>query len=153
MKTTTVHLQIELLRESWNQLTVLLEDYAKQMGLTYSGLMVLDLIYSSNGPWTQKQLCEKTFLPKQTINSIITGFYRKGLIELHEIPEDRRNKAVVLTMTGNRYAEDHIRFIQQAELQAIGNLDTEQRELLVKGTKQYMENFQSALKCKNKCAG
>ncbi|MDR2460075.1 MAG: hypothetical protein LBE38_04735 [Deltaproteobacteria bacterium] len=33
----------------------------------------------------QKTLCDESFLPKQTVNQIITSFYKQGLVELAEV--------------------------------------------------------------------
>lgn len=61
-------------------LDLIYEDYAKAVHMPYTSLRILNLI-AREEVRTQKAICEHTFLPKQTVNSIITGFYRKGLVE------------------------------------------------------------------------
>ena len=63
------------------------EDYAKSVGLSYTSLCILNAIYESDG-CTQKQLCSLCFLPKQTVNAAVTGFYDKGWLRMQELPED-----------------------------------------------------------------
>lgn len=142
---STVHAQAKLLRDYLNQLNIVMEEYAKQMGLSYTSLNILSFIYSSEEPCTQKMICEHVCLPKQTVNSIITNFYRAGLVELRELPKDRRNKAVRLTELGQKYAQENIAFIHQAELSAMEKLDHNLRTALLEGTKRYKESFQSLL--------
>lgn len=42
--------------------------------------------------YTQKFIAKQMFLSKQTINSGITAFGKQGIVGLHELPEDRRQK-------------------------------------------------------------
>ena len=53
------------------------EDYAKSVGLSYTSLSVLEAIHALPD-CTQKQLCQLCFLPKQTVNAVVTSFYKKG---------------------------------------------------------------------------
>lgn len=153
MENFTLQAQMKLLRESWNQMNIAFEEYAKKMGLSYTSLMVLTIIYSSEESCTQKMICERTLLPKQTVNSIITSFYKNHIVELHELPWDRRNKAVVLTEAGKKFAGAIIMRLQSAELAAIKELDTAQRTALIEGTKCYKENFQNVLNEKKVSVG
>jgi DNA-binding MarR family transcriptional regulator len=71
------------------------EDYARTLDISYTSLQILTMIMFTE-ECTQKTICEKTFLPKQTVNAVIIGFYKKGIIELRELPSDRRNKTIHL---------------------------------------------------------
>ena len=53
------------------------EEYARRVGLSYTSLAVLSTLYDAEN-CTQKMLCERCFLPKQTVNAAITAFYKKG---------------------------------------------------------------------------
>lgn len=94
---------------------------------------------------TQKLICEQTFLPKQTVNAVITGFYKKGLVELHELPSDRRNKTIHLTEKGVAYAEQIIPQIREAEYAAFESLTIEQRTRLMEGMRLYTKYFRDAM--------
>lgn len=54
------------------------EEYAKSVGLSYTGLIVLYEIYEIEN-CTQKKLGEYCFIPKQTVNAVVTSFYKKRL--------------------------------------------------------------------------
>lgn len=79
--------------EVWQGLHVICKDYARSMAVPYTTLLILTIITQSNG-CTQKDICEKTFLPCQTVDTIITGFHQHGWITLRELPEDRRVKRI-----------------------------------------------------------
>ncbi len=84
------------------------EDYARSVGLSYTSLSILSALYGAEN-CTQKMLCESCFLPKQTVNTAITAFYKKGWVRLEELPEDRRNKTIHFTPEGQAAADEIMR--------------------------------------------
>ena len=128
--------------QAWN---ASYEEYAKSVGLSFTSLTILSAIYRTE-KCTQKLLAEQCFLPKQTVNAVITGFYKKGWVELRELPEDRRNKTVHLTGTGAAEAERILRRVRQSEQQAMSRLTEKERALLLSATKRYITGCQNAMK-------
>ena len=61
--------------DAWQSLSVIYEDYARRSGISYNGLCILDAIQQTEN-CTQKFICEKTLMPKQTVNNVITAFYK-----------------------------------------------------------------------------
>ena len=120
------------------------DDYARSVNIPYTNLYILSMI-SKNDECTQKIICERTFLPKQTVNAIITGFYKKGLVELRELPSDRRNKTIHLTNEGKEYIKEIISHIQDAEYAAMKSLSEEQRKVLIESLYIYKEAFKKAM--------
>ena len=121
--------------QTWNRTY---EDYAKSVGLSYTSLSVLSMIYATEN-CTQKMICETRFLPKQTVNSIVTSFYKKGWLKLKEMPDDRRNKIIVFTPEGRKEAERLVLPLRNAEKNAMKALSQEQREALTHVTRLYAE--------------
>ena len=117
------------------------EDYAKSVGLSYTSLCILNAIYESDG-CTQKQLCSLCFLPKQTVNAAVTGFYDKGWLRMQELPEDRRNKALHLTELGRSKAGRILQNLQECDRIAMCLLTEDEQEL----TRRYMSACISAMK-------
>ena len=70
---------------AWQSLSMIYEDYARKAGISYNSLYILYAIEQTQS-CTQKFICEKTLLPKQTVNNVITTFYKNGYIELMELP-------------------------------------------------------------------
>ena len=100
----------------------------------------------SNGNRTQKILTEQCFLPKQTVNAVITSFYKKGWVELRELPEDRRNKTVQLTEAGRTAVEPILQRAQQSEQLAMSRLTEEERAVLLSATRRYVTECREAMK-------
>ena len=121
------------------------EDYAKSVGLSYTSLCILNAIYETDG-CTQKQLCSLCFLPKQTVNAAVTGFYDKGWLRMQELPEDRRNKALHLTELGRSEAGRILQNLQECDRIAMGSLTESEQEQLLSLTRRYMSACISATK-------
>ena len=114
------------------------EEYAKSVGLSYTGLAILGILYESE-KCTQKMLC------RQTVNAVITSFYKKGWVRLEKLLEDRRNKAVSLTVAGRQQAGQILAPIYRSERQALCRLTEEERRGLLSATQKYVAGFKEML--------
>jgi DNA-binding MarR family transcriptional regulator len=117
--------------ESSRSIDKLYNQYAKSEGMTFLGYLILDIICSTPENCTQKLICEQTLLPKQTVNTIIRSFWEQGYVEMREIDSDRRNKAIRLSETGQKFADKVMKKISEAEEAAMGQLTHEQRQSLI----------------------
>ena len=121
------------------------EDYARSVGLSYTSLSILSALYGMES-CTQKMLCESCFLPKQTVNTTITAFYKKGWVRLEELPEDRRNKTIHFTPEGQAAADEIMQRVLESELKSMGALSESERLVLLSVTKRYVAGCKEAMK-------
>ncbi|MDR0637715.1 MAG: MarR family transcriptional regulator [Spirochaetaceae bacterium] len=136
--------QVKRLRDTLRELNRVYEDYARSVNIPYTTLHILTLITQMEN-CTQKAICERTFLPKQTVSNVITLFYKQGIVELKEVSADRRNKTIHLTKSGQQFADSLIPQIQNAEYEAMEKLTPKQRQALIEGIKIYGETFRQAM--------
>lgn len=129
---------------AWQSLSVIYEDYARKSGISYNSLYILNAI-QQNENCTQKLICEKTLLPKQTVNNVISAFYKSGYIELLELPENRRIKTIHLTEKGMEYANTLIPHIHQADQRAMQTLTEEQQDTLLRLIGTYVSAFRKEM--------
>ena len=116
---------------AWQGISVIYEDYARKCGISYNSLYILNaILYMPD--CTQKLICDKTLLPKQTVNNVITSFFKSGYIELRELPENRRIKTIHLTEKGMEYAQTLIPHIHEADCKAMAALTEEEQDTLLK---------------------
>lgn len=115
---------------AWQGLNIIYDDYARKAGISYNSLYILNAILQIKD-CTQKQICEKTLLPKQTVNNVVTAFYKSGYVELREFPENRRIKTIHLTKKGEKYANELIPHIHQADRVAMEALTEKQQDSLL----------------------
>ena len=130
--------------DAWQGISMVYEDYARSLGMSYTSLHILDTVYWNDG-CTQKQISEKTLLPKQTINNIITAYYKNGYVELRELPENRRVKTMHLTTAGKEYAESVIPQIHHANIRAMEKLSEEEQDEMIRLTERYMSAFHAEM--------
>ncbi len=121
------------------------EDYAKSVDLNFTSLSILSALYETEN-CTQKMLCEQCFLPKQTVNTAVTAFYKKGWIRMQELPEDRRNKTIHFTEEGRREAEQILQKVHESERTAMGGLSEEEQGLLLSLTRRYITVCKDTMK-------
>ena len=108
------------------------EAYAKKYNLSYTTLQLINLINEVED-CTQKKICELTFLPKQTVNSIITSLYKDELIDLILNPTNRRSKTIIFTPKGQTFVQNALPKVREAEISAMESLTEEERFIILKG--------------------
>lgn len=136
--------EVEQFSNEWQSITMTYSDYARSKGISYTSLQILRYITHTTD-CTQKSICKMSFLPKQTVNTIITGFYKKGYIELRELPEDRRTKTIHLTKKGQDYMDTFSPHIKKAECEAMQALSEEQRTMLIESIRLYGKVFREKI--------
>ena len=68
-------------------------------------------------------------LPKQTVNSVVSGMIKKGHVYLETIPGTRNKKVIRLTESGQKFGENVILKVYDAEQQAIDKISPQQLQL------------------------
>ena len=116
---------------------------AKRHGLTVNELFVLDILWFSPAGCTQKEICDRLSVNKQTVAAITGRFAKKGYVCLEEVPSDRRNKRVRLTGAGRAYAGAVIPPAADAENLAMARLGVKQLRELVRLTAKLTENMEN----------
>lgn len=129
---------------AWQSISTIYEDYARKSGVSYNSLYILNAIFYTEN-CTQKQICDKTLLPKQTVNNVITSFFKSGYIELRELSENRRIKTIHLTEEGMKYAKTLIPHIHKADIIAMESLTEEQQDILLKLMDIYVSAFRKEM--------
>lgn len=133
---------------TWQKLNHIYEEYAKQYGLTYISLFILQLIDDGT---TQKELCDTLYFPKQTVNKVIQSFEKKGYIELTENQKDGRSRSIMLTEKGKQFQGEVIPCIEQAELSAFAALSKEEQIIMTDLWQKYTDCcVDSIISSKNK---
>lgn len=133
----TLKEKADLLNQHWHSLNTYYGEYAKTVGFTYSSLTIFCVIYRTEN-CTQKIICEQTYLPKQTVNNIITNFYKNDYIYMVELPEDRRTKSIHLTAKGQELADQILPIVDQIEVDAMSQFTEEESDTLLELLQRYV---------------
>ncbi len=100
----------------WQEFNYVYEDWAKAHGVSVNSLLVLSAIHEGTEDCTQKKICLRWRIPKQTVNAVLKDYERKGFVELFPMQEDERNKLIRFTEKGKRYADGIISRLRKVEL-------------------------------------
>lgn len=100
--------------------------YAKSAGLSDTAFWILYSIVERKAPYTQKELCTSWFFPVQTVNSALKDLCKRGIIRLEAVPDNRRNKKLVLTEEGEALAAGVIAPLMKAERRAFERMGKEE---------------------------
>lgn len=114
-----------------------------------NGIIQYGTRYSDNDLWKSqlhaKDIAESCFLPKQTVNAVVTSFLKDGWVQLEELPSDRRNKTVNLTAEGLAKAREIMDKVHSCEITAMSQLTEDERDTLLKLTKTYIHKCSQAM--------
>ena len=128
-------------------LETIYDDYARTVGISDTTLFVLYLIRQYE-ECTQKIICEKTMLPKQTVNNVIKKLIEQGHVRLEPLRTNQKTKKIVFTESGKQYAKPLLEHIQIAESEAMNQFSKSQQEEFIKLMKMYDQAFQNAMQRK-----
>lgn len=114
--------------------------WSAEYNISYNEMLVLYTI-RENGYCTQKQICDSYLLPRQTINNVITGMRKNGILEPDKAHTSGREKAFRLSKYGKEYAKPLIEAMNEFEEKAVHIIGTDKLKTLTK----LMTEYDSAL--------
>ena len=121
------------------------EKLAKMHGITASSLFVLYMIKEYPDQCTQRLICEKLCFPKQTVNTILDSFEKKGYILKKISSYDKRNKNIFFTEAGQNYADSILSDMLYLEESAFSNMRLDERLAMLHGERAFLEQLTNAL--------
>lgn len=136
----------ERLMQQFQSMDKAYEDYARSKGLNYLSLMVLEEIYELGDGCTQKQIADDTHYPKQSVNLVVKAFLEDGVVELKELPENRKNKGITLTEKGRQLCDNIVVPLLQQEEMATREMRRDERLELIRLLELYGEAYCNRLK-------
>lgn len=113
-------------------------------GISYHEMLVLYTI-REKGFCIQKQICDSYILPRQTMNNVITGMRKNGLLELCSKYSKGREKAFVLSAKGKLYAAPFLVSLDTVESDAVKLLGANKLQALTDLLLEYDEALSKAL--------
>ena len=144
MKQEDIRKQLRKMNTINKEIDAIYNQLAKDHGLSSCAFWLMYSICEEEGQTTQKDLCERWLFSKQTVHSALRGLEQKGYISLVSSKDDRRNKFIVLTKSGNDFAKRHILHVFQIEETAFGHFGSEERALMLSINNKYLINLKEA---------
>lgn len=130
--------QIKLVNIALSGTLDLYRIWAKKHQLNYNALVIL---YTLNDykECTQKQICDWWALPKQTVHGILLDFEKRGYITITTSIENKRERLIAFTESGEIFASSILDRLHQMEENAMNKLGEEKRKQLIESNTKYYE--------------
>lgn len=106
--------KINELYSEWSKSIVLYTQWADKYKIGYPELIVLYALKTMNGV-TQKAITEAFGLLKPTVSTVVRDLKKRNLIVLEPCKNDKREKLVIFTEDGSRYADKIIQPLLKVE--------------------------------------
>lgn len=119
----------------------LYDEYAKRHGMLMKTLLVVNVLFYAKEGMTQKEICQRTFQSKQTVNLIVKNLLTNSYATVAELPEDGRSKQIWMTEAGRSYCEKVVRHITWAEDTAMSMFSPEEQKQLIDLSRTFTQNL------------
>ena len=113
------------------KLRALVDERARDMGLTLSRARLLMQLAKTDGP-IQSDLAGLLEIEQPTLVRLLDGLERTGMIERRAAPGDRRARRVFLTPVARAQAEDILAFLTELRADVLDGIDTEELEIALR---------------------
>ncbi len=132
--------KIDRIYEAVRKINQAYEIWAAAHGLTLYEMQIY-YVMSEKGDAviTQKALCMELDAPKTSINSIIKKQLQTGYIEMNVNPQNKREKVLSLTESGQKFAKELIEPLFQYEEEAASMIDELEMEAAIKAQNRFAD--------------
>lgn len=113
------------------KLRALVDERARDMGLTLSRARLLMQLAKADGP-IQTDLADLLDIEQPTLVRLLDGLERTGMIERRAAPGDRRARRVFLTPAARAQAEDILAFLTELRADVLDGVDREELEIALR---------------------
>ena len=132
-----------------DQQFALYDEFAKKNGILMNTLLVCNVLYYAKAGMTQHDICERTFLSKQTVNLNIKKLMKDGYVISENMPDNRKNKMISMTDKGRDYCGKVVSHIIWAENQAMSMFSSEEQNQLIDLSRTFTKNLEQLIKQDN----
>lgn len=137
--------QIDLINQKIKELNALYHLAAWKAKISDGELSIWSVLLYGEEEYSQLDLCEALFLPKQTINSLVTSMAKKGYVTLEHVPGTRNRKIIRLTEAGRAYGKENVQWIFDAEQKAMEDTDAQEISACISMMERYTKKLRNAL--------
>lgn len=126
--------QLTTLNQCDNELGKIYHNYAASYELSDTAFWLLYSIWDMGEGCTQRDICEKWFFKRQSINSAIKNLEAKGYLVLEDAHDNRKLKRIMLTETGRTFTKKVMEPIIDAEIASFQVFSEKERCMLIELT-------------------
>lgn len=135
----------EFSKEMWNcwrDLSFAYSSFARKMGVDTSELYVVDALWDEDEGISQRAICERCDMGKQTVSAIRKRLGARDFVTAHPSEADKRERIMVLTDEGREWWSQPIERMRELEVKAAESITAEEIGVFIKVVEQYAKTFQ-----------
>lgn len=118
---------------------------ALRSGVADGEVCIWSALFHNDKEYSQHDLCMLLSLPRQTVNSLVSGMRRRGYVDLEHMPGTRNRKVIRLTPSGQAFCEDEIKWLFEAEQAAMESASPEEIQICISMLEKYIARFRAEL--------
>lgn len=135
--------EVAQLNDLEKSIDALFDRAGAESGLPDSTFDILYALEVYGDDCSQKELCERCWIGKQTIHSAIQRLAGQGILEVR--PGQGRSTRVLLTDAGRALVDDKVRPVIEAEARVLESFAPEERDQLMRAFVRYRDVLQCEL--------
>lgn len=116
------------------------DELAKSSGISDTAFWIIYTIKNEKETYKQKDLCAMWSYSKQTIHSALKKLEEQNIIKLVSIPENRKDKKIILTKQGEKMAKELIEPVNEIEKKSLEKIS--KRKEFLNLFKKYIETME-----------
>lgn len=139
---TVIKNQLKTINRQIKEMTSVYRGAASLYGISDNEFWVWYALLTYEGECSQQDICDMWFLPKQTVNSIISNLSKKGYLSLETTEGMKKRKVIRLSEAGKQYGERIVNHLYDAEQCALEQLSDKERETCIAILEKYIKFLQ-----------
>lgn len=136
---------IKIITRQLKELSFIYNKACSKIGISSSEFWVWYALIVLDGEISQQDISDEFFLPKQTINTVVSNLSKNGYVSLEAIPGTRNKKIIKLSKKGEEYGKNIIKDVYESEKKTLESMSKEDCctfiSLLEKYTEKLNENI------------
>ena len=130
---------IQELNQSFKKMDNIYYELAKNSGLSDTAFWIIYTIKNEKEAYQQKDLCIMWSYSKQTINSALKKLEEQDIIKLVTVPNNKKDKKIILTEYGEKIAKKFIEPVNVIERMSLNKI--KEKRQFVHLFKEYIEEM------------
>lgn len=112
------------------------------MGVDASELYVVDALWDEGEGLSQRTICERCDMGKQTVSAICKRLGARDFVIAHPSEADKRERIMALTDEGREWRSQPVERMRELEVKAAESITAEEIGVFIKVVEQYAKTFQ-----------
>lgn len=130
---------VEKFNSLYKELDDMYHEIALQIGVSDCVLTILHTICRMGGGCKQRDVCERSYVSKTTVNSAIRKLEQMGYLYLER--GKGHDKHIYLTEEGKAFSAEYVCPLIRTEDRAFASLEQEEQQKLIELVQKYVVNF------------